>query len=477
MFPNVILIVIDALRYENVGYHGYPKPTTPNIDYLAEKSFVFTNAFATTNVTDPSITSLLSGKYPMNHGITAHGPKVTDVHIKKFRNSETKLLQEILQENGYKTVGIDFLGRWHKNGFDQYLSERKKSVHKILKRVSDKLCSLLGKESCITNLIKIDKRNERAQSKEDILRDYRCTQTAQNKIKKFIPQNTPFFLFLHFWGTHIPYSPLNKFLDLFMRYNYRERPTLDEILAETQGVWRERLERFTVDVNSTKEMLARYDACIRCVDLMVQKVITTLKRERLFENTIIILTSDHGESLTEHGIYFDHHGLYEESIHVPLIIKFPDRGHKQIDSLVQHTDILPTVLNYLNINIENSIDGHPLIPYIKNKEDPREIIYTEEHHAQRKRSIRTKNYKYMYSPSKKDAICQYCGKIHGGQEELYDLVEDPDEEVNLEDSKPKVVKLFRKLLLTKVFNINKRNRFKENVRGKLEILRGRGELS
>ena len=117
---NIVLIGIDALRADHLGCYAYDKETSPNIDNLAKKGITFENAFSCINTTDPSFTTILSGKYPISHGIRNHSEKVTNSMLQNFYKQKIRFLSEILRDNGYKTIGIDWLGRWHKKGFEYY---------------------------------------------------------------------------------------------------------------------------------------------------------------------------------------------------------------------------------------------------------------------------------------------------------------------------------------------------------------------
>lgn len=292
------------------------------------------------------------------------------------------------------------------------------------------------------------------------------TQIAKEKIKEIAKDNKPFFLFIHYWDVHIPYNPPKKLLKIFMREDYGELPELDRIMWEIDGEWKNRLKKFTRGIRKTAEMLARYDACIRYVDEQVGQIIDILEKKNIFEETIIIITSDHGESLIEHGIYFDHHGLYDESIHVPLIIIYPKIFCPQkINGFIQHVDVVPTLLDLLDIEDKKyNIDGKSFIPLVKEKKEIRKFIFAEEAYTQRKKCIRTEKYKYIYSNSLEDAICRYCGKIHGGIEELYYLETDPAEIQNIAEEEPQIVNELKRQLFEFIKNMQSKKTENEKAR-------------
>lgn len=148
--PNIIFIVSDALRADHLGCYGYHKNTSPNIDKLAREGVLFEKCYPISTNTDPSFTSIFSGKYPASHGIIHHGFKVTPEEEESFYRSDTKMLAEILKSNGYTTIGIDWLGRWHKTGFDYYWGSEeggaKESIfNKIIKKLPVSLHDFLYK--------------------------------------------------------------------------------------------------------------------------------------------------------------------------------------------------------------------------------------------------------------------------------------------------------------------------------------------
>jgi len=154
------------------------------------------------------------------------------------------------------------------------------------------------------------------------------------------------------------------------------------------------------------------------------------------ENTIIIFTADHGESLGEHDIYFDHHGLYQNTLRIPLLIFHPSFVHKCVYKNTLHTDLKNIIISILKDEFEaNNIVNHERIVALEN--------YTESKIA----LIDTKNRKKIIkSTSKKDAICKYCNRIHGGLHEFYDIKKDPLEMKNIYDRTDPLIREYEKSL-------------------------------
>jgi arylsulfatase A-like enzyme len=420
MKKNIILIVIDALRARNLGCYGARNPlVSPNIDALAGRGILFEKAFATWNTTDQSLTTILTGKYPLCHGITNHGDQVTTENLDIFYRSGTKTLPQILHPYGYRTYAIDWMKRWFKKGFDFYGYD---TDIPLTKKVEKYVQYIYKHRNLFKNYLK--KRTFSLPHMDDIIGTWRTfwftkelplIQDAALMTNSGIRcirsnKNAPFFLFLHYWDTHTPY--------------HASRESMKKIKAD---------KRNTVDT---------YKAAIHYVDTQIGRLIKALKNKNILNNTIVVITSDHGESLTEHGIYFDHHGLYDETIHVPLIIYDPaiKKAPACIGGFVQHVDLLPTLFEMIDIDPPIALDGQSLVHlWEKKSASSRPFAYTEESYVQKKRAIRTDRYKYIAAKDDR-GFCKYCKKVHQGKEELYDLFQDPRELKNLVLQEPEIAK-------------------------------------
>jgi arylsulfatase A-like enzyme len=462
--PNIILIVIDALRARNLGYYSGNVHSSPNIDKIAENSALFENCYACWNTTDQSLTSILTGRHPRTHGIVHHGDKITSEDLKTFDKLNVKLLAEILQQIGYRTLAIDWMGRWFKRGFDYYgYTSRQRLLQKLLYRIFVLPRVHLNYMLANIGLLRIYAKKRRSSIRSswkglrDVFNTFRFTfelariQDAGHVTRlaaKLINQlkNENFFLFLHYWDTHSPYNCPKKYMPM----NERSRNPIDRFLLKYQGA-------------------------VNYIDHNIGKLLNVLKEKKLMENTLFILTSDHGESLTEHDIFFDHHGLYDETTHVPLILhnaKIIGEA-KRITGFVQHIDLAPTLCDLLDIEDKKmEFDGRSLLPLIKGeKEKIRDFAFNEESYVQRKIGLRTSHHKYIFAP---DGIgkCNYCQKVHAGPEELYSLDNDPKETVNRirEDKRAagmmrhKVNDLIKKLDAKRRRELNKGYPKKKNLR-------------
>ncbi|MDD5192068.1 MAG: sulfatase [Candidatus Nanoarchaeia archaeon] len=391
---NVIIIVIDALRPKNLSLFGYDKETDKNLIRISNNGILFRNHFSAANSTAPSVTSILTGKYPKNHGIIHQLPYTKEEEIQKFEKRKF-WLPEFLKINGYTTIGIDWIGLWFKEGFDYYGEGE----------VSDETDAPFKSAENITSLA----------------------------LLKIRDTKKPFFLFLHYWDTHFPF-PHVKYEEQGDEKDIQN--TLNSITNESQREYlKKRIQGKSL--YTIQGMKDKYDLSITDVDKQIGRIYNFLGEKDLLQDTIIFILGDHGVNLTEHGIYFSPSGLYDDSIHSPLIAHIPDFEKKEIDSFVQNIDIVPTILDYLNLKSDEKFDGKSLIPLIKNNLPLRDKIITFDGLCEDIKAVRTKNKKLIIA---KNNFCNLCKSTHHKNIEEYDLEKDPGEINNIFSGKSELMK-------------------------------------
>ena len=463
--PNLILIMIDDLRAKNLSCYGYKKTTSPNIDKIAEKGALFLNAFCTLNATDPSMTSMMTGKLPVNHGIINHGIRVTPKEENYLRNSGIHFLPEMLQDAGYKTYALDWLSKWHREGFDYYMGIQEKNsiANKILDNLKKSLKRLargIEKYPFIYNMLRSLYREKLFENAKEVT-DKAIQIIDRNKSRN----EKPFFLFIHYWDTHAPYQTYEWLIDKFYSEDEKIELTPDEMLKKIGDInMKNTVKSLFGRRRNIYEILAKYESCIYFIDSNIGRLMKKLEKTKELNNTIIIITSDHGESLLQHEIFFDHHGLYDDAINIPLIIYDLRKDFKiRNNSLVQNIDLAPTIIDLLKLEVKDEFDGQSLVPLInKTKKEIHPYLFIEEAHTERKRAIRTMKYKYIQVADSKRSICEYCRRMHGDKEELYDLEKDPEEKENIIKKEPKVANSLKK----KIIEITKKGKSKKS--GSLE---------
>ncbi|MEJ5165783.1 MAG: sulfatase [Thermoanaerobaculia bacterium] len=372
---NILLISLDDLRADSLGCYGYKRNTSPFMDYISTQGILYENAYVVTHGTFSSHSSILTGLYQESLYCQSTG-------IEYKVNERVPMVQEYLKRAGYFTIGVTDGGLLSKaygfqKGFDIY-DDQGNGIEK-------------GTEKIINYL----KQNE-------------------NK--------GPFFVFYHTYDIHSPYSPPPLYDKIFGDFKSNINPTNEELLKYAHTAWKDLSEE------DLKFLKARYDGSIRYVDDHLLKFFQKLEEFGFFKKYILILTSDHGEEFGEHGGLLHRDLLYEEIIHIPLIITGTgiSKG-KRISHLASHIDILPTLLKVAGIK---KMDFHPGMDLFNIK--MRKFIFCQ--YEKRRYAIRTEKFKFILNGN--------------GKMELYNLLKDPQEKENLSEKNSKFCKKLKKELQT-----------------------------
>ena len=399
---NILFIAIDTLRADHLGSYGYPRNTSPRIDGLSGRGAMFDKMIAPAIPTHPSFVTMMTGQYPITHGVVAHGGSKTIPRTSPW-------LPAILQKAGYTTCAVDNLGEWQlgfSNGYEFYIDPTRRrglSINADNREINRRAIPWL-------------------------------TQFAKEK----------FFMFVHYWDTHTPYLPPRAYRSLFYKHNpYDPRnKSLEGLERHPLGrMWRETWFNKLGDYVTDAEYIeALYDGSIRFCDEGVGKLLRALDETGVADDTLLILTSDHGEMMYRHKIFFDHHGLYEGNLRVPLIISHPAIAPKRIPHLVAHVDLTPTILDLCGITVPAAMEGFSLAPYLYGTEDKpvREFVVSEECTWQMKWSIRTGTHKFIKALEE--------DFYHTPMRELYDLRADPHELNNIARREAKTAEHLEKTL-------------------------------
>lgn len=429
---NVIIIIVDALRTKNVSLFGYNKITDKNLREIAKESLVFKDFFSSSNATAPSLTSLFTGKYPNHHGIIHQFPYTTENEFAKFEENKF-WLPSFLRENGYETIAVDWIGLFFKEGFNYY-EENDDSKSNLEKFMSINLVKkfLLGLPNWAYKLGKIMTR-ARASAKFSPARD--TMLLGISKIKQSVERNKKFFLFMHFWDTHFPF-PTTKFK------GYREN-NIDEFLEKiVDKGQREYFKKRVTDIGlyNIEDMIEKYDESIKMVDKQIGSLYNYLKKNDLWEDTILIVLGDHGTNLVDHGIYFSSSGLFDETLHVPFIMHLPGFERRNVIGFVQNIDILPTLLDYLGYeigeNLKRDFDGKSMINLINGQQIRDKVLFFDGL-AGNIIGVRTKDRKLIVAENNS---CQLCKSNHHSKIEEYDLIDDVNEEKNIFSGKSELMR-------------------------------------
>lgn len=425
---------------------------------------MFEKAYSCANATDPSLTCIFSGKYPVSHGITHHGLQVTKQEIDWLNRSGTIFLPEILKKLNYTTLAVDWMSRWHSRGYD-YRPGSKKTINNISNFFKTNLIrfeniyKILGQMKGYLLRVRDNVFGEKELiEKADLVTNIGIDLIQKNIEKKFL-------LNLHYWDTHTPYFAPIEYIEK-MRDEYLERKLdLNAILKQTPRKKRKIFLRRMIK-NDPNEAISRYNAAIAHIDHQVGRLIKTLEENDLLKDTLIVLTSDHGESLIEHDIFFDHHGIYETTTHIPLIIKHPFLPKNvRVKNLVQHTDLVPTILDFLGLDVRKyNFDGRSFLKMMFDQSIKiRTAAYLEDVFTERSKAIVTEKYKYIHSPTEAGTVCKSCLKPHSKKEELYDLENDPEEKIDIANDNKKVTEQLKECLTQWITSLEKKKRLRQKI--------------
>ena len=387
------MIIVDTLRADHLGCYGYSRATSPHIDGLAGQGVLCEQAFATAIPTHPAFATIYTGQYSITHGVVAHGGR-------REVPRSSPWLPELMNKNGYTTCGLDNLAEsrlGYGRGYEFYIDPTGKRVLNI------------NANNRMINARAIPWLEQHA--------------------------GEQFFLLVHYWDPHTPYLPPRAYRTLFYGGKDPYDPSnhsLDGMERHPLGkTWRETwFNKLGGYVTDAEYITALYDGEIRYCDDGVGKLLKTLDRLGVADETLVVLTSDHGELMCRHGVFFDHHGLYDGNVHVPLVFRHPDLEPRRIAHLVAHVDLAPTLLDFCGIEIPEAMEGRGLAPLLRGESDaaPRDFVVSEECTWQMKWALRTKTHKL---------ICARAEDFYGTPtRELYDLRKDPDELSNIIEETP-----------------------------------------
>lgn len=397
--PNVILISIDTLRADHLGCYGYERDTSPHLDELAVESVLFENFFAPSSATTPSHVSMLTSLHPLSHGVLSNRDK-------RAFSEDAVPIARVLKDNGFVTAGFTGGGNvseieGFRRGFD-FWSEG----HNISPHLPE-----------VMNWI---------------------SQNGANK----------FFLFFHFYDVHDPYIFREDFRDLYRDPDYymesvaRAKNVMEK--TDTKNVTYEAYAQLTAEerievliyhmlekpeitfeqgvgaiarteiLSHLKEwpgfpeypkqhqlLVDSYDAGLKYTDHYLGELFDFLKSRDLWTNTMLVVTSDHGEEFMEHNMVGHLLNLYDTLLHVPLIIKMPENwrySNRRVSSVAEIVDIMPTILDVLDISFDGQMQGKSLLPMmLDNEREQGGMIFAtlDNRFKKRKRAVRTSEWKYM----------------------------------------------------------------------------------
>lgn len=371
---NVLLIVVDTLRADHLGFYGYGLPTSPFLDKIASRSVVFDDVTSAAPQTVPSVISLMTGVYPSRHG-NHYFPETDSIRettpgLRPTIPAELRLLAEYFRERDYRTAAVVtnpwLLGEY---GFD---------------RGFDRYFYLSGRTDA------------------SFARGNRVNAEANKLLREF--KSEKFFLYLHYMDAHVPYEPPESERKLFTG------PAAGRQVLSRNGL----LPGASLeDIAYTK---ALYDAEVRFLDGLIENLFATLHTLELDRSTLVVFTSDHGEELSEHGGFGHGWNLYQDLVRTPLFFSHSklEPLARRVASPVASVDLLPTLLGLTGAEIPDGLAGESLGGIVMNQSvgsGGRNYLFSELGMAKMVRRGQHKLIRWLNPP----------------REEAFDLVSDPAE--------------------------------------------------
>lgn len=349
--PNVVMITLDTVRADHLSLYGYSKRTTPNIDRLADDAVVFLDAISTSPWTLAAHASLFTGRWVSGH----------NAHMQHQKLDEDQLtLAEVFAKNGYATGG--FVGGPYcirKYGLAQGFTTYRDRLdffewrHTPYLFNARKLIQILFPDLYMF-LFQAD--------------GERIAPEINNDVFRWIDHNkqAPFFLFINYFDAHNPYNLGAEYRKKFTKLTF-DADKANQLLDLYGYTPKHRYTRKNPTAPFLEFVTALYDAELYYLDSYVGRLIDKLEEEGLKENTIIVVTSDHGEEFFDHGGVYHGQTLFNELLHIPLLISYPGGEFESfmVDSRVGLEDVFPTVLELAGIKARAPEEAQSLVPYMR----------------------------------------------------------------------------------------------------------------
>ncbi|MBN1935204.1 MAG: sulfatase, partial [Anaerolineae bacterium] len=389
---------IDSLRADHMSCYGYNRLTTPHIDRFAQGGALFENTFSAYIPTTPGYGSMLTG-------MDVFTTQVVALRHKGPLRPEVKTLAEILKEQGYNTTCVGFTGNPSSRGFDTYLNFAGWGTWN-------------------------EGRSPKAQNLNEV---------ALPELDRLVKEKAPFFLFLRHMDPHAPYLPPQPYERAFYHGNECDprNKSMEPVKAfkpfcDFFASW------MPPGITDKDYVIAQYDGAVAYMDAAIQTIFNALEAHGILDNTIVVINADHGETLYDHECWFDHHGIYDNVLHVPLVIRYPAQvpAGKRLKGYNRQQDLAPTVLELAGIDSEIQFDGQSLMKLVRGEAASFDSeFYITECTWMRKHGWRTPEWKLIVALEP---------DFHFKPEvELYNMVQDPEENVNLAGVYPDVVALLK----------------------------------
>lgn len=414
--PNIVFILIDDLRWDDLGCTGHPFVKTPHIDRIAAGGMMFANAFCTTPLCSPSRASILTGLYAHRHGIIDNTDRSPASH-------QLVTFPRLLHEAGYETA---FIGKWHM-GVDD--SPRPGWDHWV---------SVKGQGAYFDPELNIDgRRTQQSGYVTDIF-----NQHAIDFLKR--PPRRPWLLYLSHKAVHPnlqqradgtitdplagKFEPAERHRELYAGAAVPRRPNTRDTLEGKPALQRpvEGLPPLGLSTGTDDETVRNRLRMLMSVEEGVGRIRELLERQNLLDDTIVVFTSDHGYFYGEHGLSVERRLAYEETIRVPLLLQYPRRikAGTTSEALVLLVDLAPTLLEMAGVPLPGECHGRSLMPILSGRQASLRQSLLIEHFSDNV-FARARQMGYQAVRTERWKLIRY--RELPGMDELYDLAADPFE--------------------------------------------------
>lgn len=423
--PNIIYVTIDALRADHLGAYGYEKARTPNIDAFAAEGVLFEEMNSQASWTFPSFASQFTSMYPTDLNLSVDNKHISNMYT-RFVDDKYVTMAEAVQAAGYRTQAIA-TNPWLRpefgfaQGFDGFKQVDDAKMFHFSKLGELSLLSVARQVPALYDLIRQGYTAITGNAGEPLVWDIRAdrvTAEATGWLRQ--NQDAPFFLWVHYVDPHYPFDPPADF-----------RPTVDNVTAERlnylssyneEDVYTNRARLRPEDKEATIQL---YDGEIAYNDVYFGQLLDEIDALGLRDNTVIVLSADHGDEFWEHDGYQHGHTLYDELIRVPLIIRGPGAfaEPRRVTDDVQAVDLLPTFVELAGGTIPEQVRGRSLLPLLQGQSEPVYNFAEALFLGVEQKAVRGQGFKLIHN-------------LYDDQYELYNLEQDPDEQNNLVDQEP-----------------------------------------
>lgn len=420
--PNMVVVLVDDLRWDEIGCAGHPFVKTPEVDRVAREGARFLNAFATTPLCSPVRGSLLTGLYAHAHGIVDNTDRSEQSH-------RLETFPRVLKREGYET---GYIGKWHmgndptpRPGFDYWVSIKGQG------ETTDPEIYENGKLAPVSGYI------------TDIFTD-RAVEFIRRERSK------PFLLYLAHKAIHpnltqyddgsisdpsaAVFIPAQRHKDLYADATVTRRPNATDRLEGKPALQRKigDLPPLSPETGTSDTTILNRLRMLAAVDEGLGRMVKALEESGQFDNTVLVFTSDHGYFNGEHGLSVERRLAYEETMRIPLVVRYPPlvEAETTLDELVLSIDLAPTFLDLAGVESENKMHGRSLVPLFEGSSEDWRTSFLVEYYSDTVfprvltmgyKAVRTERYKFIHYLDLE------------GMNELYDLQTDPYELKNLVD--------------------------------------------